>query len=125
MVCRDATTHKASKVHPLKITTQEERDLYSIGKAIKDKRQSFALKSLSRVPPSSEEAETLHSFYLEYGQHNDIEGDRVWMEDTRLENCLLMFPQERKSVPHLLTILETLKVFSVHQKIFGGELAPR
>lgn len=31
---------------------------------------------------------------------------RVWMGDTRLEKCLMMFPQER----------------NVHQKIFGGYL---
>lgn len=66
---------------------------------MKQRRQSFALRSLSRVPPSSTEAEALHSFYLQHGQDEGQtvkSEERVWMGDTRLEKCLLMFPQERK-----------------------------
>ncbi|KAG5638406.1 hypothetical protein H0H81_000183 [Sphagnurus paluster] len=78
------------------------------------RRQTSALRSLSRVPPSSAEAEALHSFYLRYGQHDEkgensldpAQGEQVWMGDTRLEKCMLMFPQER----------------NVHQKVFGGYL---
>jgi len=65
-------------------------------------RQSVALHSLSRVPPSSVEAEALHSFWLQHGQQGesttDVQRERVWMGDTRLEKCMLMFPQERKWV---------------------------
>jgi acyl-coenzyme A thioesterase 9 len=71
--------------------------------AIKEKRHSRALRALSRVPPSSAEAAALHSFYLSYGQERDTgsagdagSGGKVWMGDTRLEKCMLMFPQERK-----------------------------
>ncbi|KAJ7468589.1 Thioesterase/thiol ester dehydrase-isomerase [Mycena latifolia] len=112
MVCRDAVTHRARNVHPLVISTPEEQALYSMGEDMKKRRQSLALRSLSRVPPSSSEAETLHSFYLQYGQDtkdtNSSGGkdERVWMGDTKLEKCMLMFPQER----------------NVHQKIFGGYL---
>ncbi|KAL0575464.1 hypothetical protein V5O48_006499 [Marasmius crinis-equi] len=76
---------------------------------MKTKRQTNAQRSLSRVPPSSSEAEVLHSYYLQYGQQN---GNRkqndnlVYMSETRVEKCMLMFPQER----------------NVHQKIFGGYL---
>lgn len=73
---------------------------------MKQRRQSLAMRSLSRVPPSSSEAEALHSFYLQYGQEDtgreaDVIGSergdqRVWMGDTILEKTLLMFPQERK-----------------------------
>ncbi|KAJ7656679.1 Thioesterase/thiol ester dehydrase-isomerase [Mycena rosella] len=92
MVCRDATTHRARNVHPLIISTPEEQALYSMGKG------------------HSTEAETLHSFYLKHGQdtkesHGEND-ERVWMGDTKLEKCMLMFPQER----------------NVHQKIFGGYL---
>jgi len=69
---------------------------------MKQRRQSNALKSLSRVPPSSGEAAYLHSFYLKHGQGQaegtDRGSDHVWMGDTILEKCLLMFPQERKCV---------------------------
>ncbi|PPQ69355.1 hypothetical protein CVT25_004747 [Psilocybe cyanescens] len=110
MVCRNSTTHRARKVNPLILATSEERGLHELGEHMKQRRQSSALKSLSRVPPSSEEAAELHTFYLKHGQ-GQAEGsdsglDHVWMGDTVLEKCLLMFPQER----------------NIHQKIFGGYL---
>ncbi|KAJ7145860.1 HotDog domain-containing protein [Mycena epipterygia] len=106
MVCRDAITHRARNVHPLIVSTPEEQSLYSMGADMKKRRQSLALRSLSRVPPSSTEAEALHSFYLKHGQDTQDSDERVWMGDTKLEKCMLMFPQER----------------NVHQKIFGGYL---
>jgi acyl-coenzyme A thioesterase 9 len=58
-----------------------------------------------RVPPTALEAEELHALFLKYGQLDDAYvpavtqgSERVWMSDTRLEKCILMFPQERKSV---------------------------
>jgi len=97
MVCRNATTHRASKVNPLIISTTEERDLYSLGEHMKKRRQSNVLRSLSRVPPSSSEAAGLHSFYLQHGQEEDgidVENkERVWMGDTTVEKCMLMFPR--------------------------------
>jgi len=67
---------------------------------LKNRRQELALRSLSRVPPSSSEAEDLHSFHLRFGQevHIHDEFERVWMEDTVIETAKLMFPQERKCV---------------------------
>lgn len=68
----------------------------------KNKRQSRATRSLNRVPPTSSEAEALHSLFLEYGQNEGGDSptapdqERVWMGDTRLEKTLIMFPQERK-----------------------------
>ncbi|KAM6492234.1 thioesterase thiol ester dehydrase-isomerase [Amanita muscaria] len=112
MVCRDAHTHRAYKVNPLIVLTPEERALYAIGEEIKERRQSLALRSLSRVPPSSKEAEELHRYFLTYGQEQpnltvkDAHEERVWMGDTKVEKTMLMFPQER----------------NVHQKIFGGYL---
>ncbi|KAF8890622.1 Thioesterase/thiol ester dehydrase-isomerase [Infundibulicybe gibba] len=90
MVCRDANTHQARQVNPLTISSPEERALYSMGELIRSKRQSSALRSLTRVPPSSEEAKSLHSFYLQYGQPNP-RGERVWMGDTRVEKFLYLF----------------------------------
>ncbi|KAK2462511.1 hypothetical protein APHAL10511_005481 [Amanita phalloides] len=107
MVCRDANTYRAYKVNPLIVSTPEERALYSIGELLKEKRHSLALRSLSRVPPISEEAAELHNFFLTYGHAETFpDEERVWMGDTRIEKTMLMFPQER----------------NVHQKIFGGYL---
>ncbi|KAF8183880.1 Thioesterase/thiol ester dehydrase-isomerase [Mycena galopus ATCC 62051] len=107
MVCRDAVIHCARNVHPLIISTAEEQALCSMGEDMKKRRQSQALRSLSRVPPSSTEAAALHSFYLKYGQNAKEEHEeRVWLGDTKVEKTMLMFPQER----------------NVHQKIFGGYL---
>jgi acyl-coenzyme A thioesterase 9 len=69
--------------------------------AHKSRRQSLALRSLTRVPPSSREAEALHNFYLAYGQEGGEDmlqagEERVWMGDTRQEVCQLMLPQQRK-----------------------------
>lgn len=116
MVCRDANTHRAKAVNPLIISTPEERALYSLGEGtpspplpsklfptgkteMKTRRQALALRSLSRVPPSSTEAEELHSFFLKYGQEQPDNGaERVWMGDTIAKKTMLMFPQERKYV---------------------------
>ncbi|KAF8556736.1 Thioesterase/thiol ester dehydrase-isomerase [Imleria badia] len=108
MVCRDARTHKAQLVNPLVIQTAEEQALYSMGKNTQNRRRSLALQSLSRVPPSSEEAAELHQTFLNYGQEDTfgLQSDKVWMGNTKLEKTMLMFPQER----------------NVHQKIFGGYL---
>ncbi|KAF8154027.1 Thioesterase/thiol ester dehydrase-isomerase [Crassisporium funariophilum] len=112
MVCRNASTHRAREVNPLTIAMPEERALYTLGEHMKRRRESLALRSLSRVPPSSSEAAELHSFYLQYGQGEGDDPDaspgveREWMGDTVLEKCMLMFPQER----------------NVHQKVFGGYL---
>ncbi|PCH43033.1 Thioesterase/thiol ester dehydrase-isomerase [Wolfiporia cocos MD-104 SS10] len=112
MVCRDAITHKATPVNPLNINTPEDQMLFSIGEAHKNKRKIRTSAALNRVPPTSSEAEELHGIYLKYGlqEGDDFVGPdgekRVWMGDTRLEKCMMMFPQER----------------NVHQKIFGGYL---
>ncbi|TDL27144.1 Thioesterase/thiol ester dehydrase-isomerase [Rickenella mellea] len=114
MVCRDAKTHSARKVNPLIVSTAEEKALYQI--AHKSRKILLRQRSLSRVPPSSEEAVALHNVYLgrthasqkhvQDGSEPQADVERVWMGETRLEKCMLMFPQDR----------------NVHQKIFGGYL---
>jgi acyl-coenzyme A thioesterase 9 len=67
--------------------------------------------ALTRVPPTSAEAEALHSLYLKAGQYEDAymrfplyQPERVWMSETTIEKSQLMFPQSRNA----------------HSKIFGG-----
>ena len=120
MVCRDAKLHRAREVNPLVLSSPEERSLYALGERMflnpnfssiltfwvlemRQRRKSNALRSLSRVPPSSEEAAELHTFMLQHG-HGQLDTipeksmDHVLMGDTVLEKCMLMFPQERKCV---------------------------
>ncbi|KAJ3809201.1 Thioesterase/thiol ester dehydrase-isomerase [Lentinula aff. lateritia] len=110
MVCRNAKTNQAYPVGPLIISTEEEKTLFSIGHELKRSRASRAQRSLSRVPPSSQEAAALHENYLKLGaaisQHSYGHQRKSIMPETRIERCMLMFPQER----------------NVHQKIFGGYL---
>ena len=77
----------------------------------REKRQIETKTALTRVPPTSTEAEALHSFYLKMGQYEDAyipspsqQPERVWMSDTQIEKSQLMFPQNRNA----------------HSKIFGG-----
>lgn len=70
-------------------------------KVHRQRRQTVANRSLDRVPPTSTEAEDLHSLYLTHGQEDKIaklagDVERVWLGDTRLEKTMVMFPQERK-----------------------------
>ena len=79
---------------------------------MKGKIQSLALHSLSRVPPTSEEAAELHTFFLTYGQAEISEPkERVWMGDTRIEKTMLIFPQERKCIFFNLPVYGWIKEF--------------
>ncbi|KAH9922303.1 Thioesterase/thiol ester dehydrase-isomerase [Epithele typhae] len=113
MVARDSKTQKAKLVNSLTLETSEDCTLFNMGESDpQNKRQSMAVHSLDRVPPTSWESENLHSLYLKYGSHTSApslqhkDKDTVWMGDTRLEKTMVMFPQER----------------NVHKKIFGGYL---
>ena len=66
--------------------------------ALKERRQAQSLYSLLKVPPTSSEAATLHSVYLNDLKqvHGSENYERVWMENTNLEKTMIMFPQERK-----------------------------
>lgn len=105
MVCRDARTQRARKINSLVISTPEERSLFHMGEAAKNRRRESIAQSLERVPPNKIEAAELHAYELKYGQE-DADREKLWMGDTQLEKTMLMFPQER----------------NVHSKVFGGYL---
>ena len=106
-------------------------DHYSNDTVHKNRRTKSAVQSLARMPPSSTEAEALHSLYLQSTVESETTNprtagdERVPMGETRLEKTLTMYPQERKCVP-LSTVLinsdMTKTSRSIHQKIFGGYL---
>lgn len=69
--------------------------------AHKERKQSRQQSALTRVPPSESEAKALHDLYLKHGEgrrSGDAGSDqkRVWMEDTKKESILIMYPQDRK-----------------------------
>ncbi|KIJ42774.1 hypothetical protein M422DRAFT_170613, partial [Sphaerobolus stellatus SS14] len=104
MVCRDAFTQKARPRYSIWVPIWNH--IFIMRKTThKERRGILALRSLDRVSPSKEEAGELHQLYLNYGENSkrNYHTERVWMEDTSLENCILMFPQER----------------NVHSKILG------
>jgi acyl-coenzyme A thioesterase 9 len=128
MVCRDVRGG-SYEVPQLTLATPEEKKLYEIGKGVqyrficlplylfildigfREKRRMESRTALTRVPPTSSEAEAIHSFYLKAGQYEDAyipssshQPERVWMSDTTIEKSQLMFPQSRNA----------------HSKIFGG-----
>jgi len=81
---------------------------------LRERRQKRLAEGLDRVPPSSEEATLLHNMHLKY--HSDVWPmhraggiEPVPIRDTRTENTLMMYPQER----------------NVHSKVFGGRLTPK
>lgn len=78
---------------------------------LRERRQKRVAGALDRVPPSSEEATLLHNMHLKYRSDDfpmhPVDGiEPVPMRDTRMENTLMMYPQER----------------NVHSKVFGGSL---
>jgi acyl-coenzyme A thioesterase 9 len=128
MVCRDAFTHKSRPVNPLLLETEDEKALFARGKGkpwriptnstmtrffseLRERRQKRLAEALDRVPPSSGEATLLHNMHLKYRSDvqpmHPVDGiEPVPIRDTRMENTLMMYPQER----------------NVHSKVFGGSL---
>ncbi|PVG02136.1 Thioesterase/thiol ester dehydrase-isomerase [Serendipita vermifera] len=108
MVCLDAFTHKARRINPLIPSTEDEKALYAMGEALKERRQLRGKQSLDQNPPTSEEAARLHQLYLKYrdGQPGSDGIEPVPIGKTLLENTMQMYPQQR----------------NIHSKVFGGYL---
>lgn len=53
MVCRDSHTHKARRVPPLIVETEEEQLLWEIGEQHKEKRTEFSKRTLDKQPVST------------------------------------------------------------------------
>jgi len=109
MVCRDSKTHKARKVPPLIVQTDEEKVLWQMGEDHKRQKRESDSVALNKVPPSSAEAEELHRLMLEVTERkaSELGGEEVvQMADAQIESVQLMFPQDR----------------NLHGKVFGGIL---
>ena len=92
--------------------------------------KSARLNALSRTPPTEEEAAIVHELFVKHripvtGIVNSI--TRVPIGDTALENTSMTHPQERKyaATTACYPSIMLTKLFSVHQKVFGGVFTMR
>ncbi|KAJ3252948.1 Acyl-coenzyme A thioesterase 9, mitochondrial [Chytriomyces hyalinus] len=127
MVTRDPTTGKAAPLKQLVLETDEERKIFEEGAANKARKQSEAQSGLTKRAPSHDEMTLVHNMYMEYRKYVEERDTRLkvgfsgivggatalpkpadieWMRDTRIQNIMLTFPQDR----------------NLHGKVFGGWL---
>ncbi|KAJ4481142.1 Thioesterase/thiol ester dehydrase-isomerase [Lentinula aciculospora] len=138
MVCRNARTNQAYPVSPLIISTKEDKALFSIGQELKQRRASLVQRSLSRVPPSSQEAAALHEIYLKFGEaisqhayghhktspeikfvHSDFTSASQDLS-TGLDYTAELVPMDETRTERCMLMFPQER--NVHQKIFGGYL---
>ncbi|KAJ1558419.1 hypothetical protein HK096_000996, partial [Nowakowskiella sp. JEL0078] len=66
MVARDPLTGKAARVNPLRLDTDEERELFRLGAGELKARKQFQFQtSLAKAPPTIEEMFLIHQLHLE------------------------------------------------------------
>ncbi|XP_071484358.1 acyl-coenzyme A thioesterase 9, mitochondrial-like [Diadema antillarum] len=112
-VSRDPLNKSAAFVNPLLTETPEERNEMEAGNNRKRDRQERDQVSLLKSAPTAEERQIIHRIFVEslrsrsstFSQRVKPD-DAVWMEDTKLKNVIICFPQER----------------NLYNKIFGGFL---
>ena len=100
-------------MNQLTLASDEERAIFELGKRAQKTRQKEAQNSLVNAPPNPAESLQIHetfkrtidpksdSFKVRVKPENS-----VWMEDTRLKNVIICFPEQR----------------NLYNKIFGGFL---
>lgn len=113
MVARDHKTKASAAVHPLKLETTKDKELFAKGERNKVQRLEESKQSLLREPPSLEEREVVHNLFINTldtktmsFRSRKLPSGSIWMEDTKLKNSIICFPEKR----------------NIHNKIFGGYL---
>jgi len=111
MVAVDPSTGKASPVHPLKATTDEEKRMIEGGNKRKLERKERAKVSLFTHAPTAVEMSKIHEMFLTTVRPttNTFESRILpenckWSGRTKLKNSAVCFPEHR----------------NVHNNIFGG-----
>jgi len=102
MVCRDSRTHKARRVPPLVIESEEEQALWDMGDDYQKQRKESSKLALDKVPvcigvlavlamlrakPTSQEVKELHGLMLQVVDRkvSEINGEKVvLMKDTEV-----------------------------------------
>jgi len=118
MVARDPHNKVKAYINPLSVEGPEEQAIFDSGLAHKAQHILEAKRSLLKTLPTEEERQTIHDIFLSTldtkwegwwsGSFKNIKKleTSVWMEDTKLKNMIICFPEER----------------NLYNKIFGGFL---
>lgn len=112
-VARDPLNKRPAFINPLVAETDEERNELEGGNERTKARREQAQMSLLKSAPTAEEREIIHQLFLEslpprastFSQRVKPD-DSIWMDETKLKNVIICFPQER----------------NLYSKIFGGFL---
>ncbi|XP_033643173.1 acyl-coenzyme A thioesterase 9, mitochondrial-like [Asterias rubens] len=113
MVARDPNNRGATFVHPLRAETPEEATILERGEKNKQLRLHRSEQSLFKSAPTAEEREIIHRLFVDTLDTKSASfstrtkpTNSVWMEDSKLKNLLICFPEQR----------------NLYNKIFGGFL---
>ncbi|KAF9995593.1 hypothetical protein BGZ79_010714 [Entomortierella chlamydospora] len=109
-VARDALTHRAAQVNPMRLQNDAEKKIFQASEDHKTRKRLAAESALTKRPPTEDERFLIHDLYLEYSKYDDPKAtkpaDVEWMSDTKMSSIQIMQPQDR----------------NIHDKIFGGYL---
>ncbi|KAI9342668.1 HotDog domain-containing protein [Obelidium mucronatum] len=111
MVSLDPDSGRASPA-PQLILTEADKHLFEQGAQHKSRKQASLQQSLQHTPPTPSELALVHALYIESQQYLEPSPSKlkpahvIWMKETRFQNLVLTFPQDR----------------NLHNKIFGGHL---
>lgn len=112
-VARDPLNKRPAFINPLIAESEEESEELIAGNARKVARQERSKASLLKTAPAKEEREIIHKMFVESlpvgassFSHRIKPDNATWMDETKLKNVIICFPQER----------------NLFNKIFGGFL---
>ncbi|KAL2355627.1 HotDog domain-containing protein [Cryomyces antarcticus] len=101
MVSLDPGTKKPVPINPVKVETEEERQLFEQGEANSKHRKELSQTSLMKHTPNDEESDLIHAMWqrqLHYHDPNDSlrkPNNVHFMDATRLQTASIMQPQYR------------------------------
>jgi len=102
LVARDPLNRGAGFLNPLELVTAEEKELFKNGEENKKRRYQLSQDSLFKVPPSLEEQEIIHNFFINTVDHKAMSfkarvkpQNSVWFEDAKLKNLIICQPENR------------------------------
>mmetsp|Transcript_54065 Transcript_54065/g.117652 ORF Transcript_54065/g.117652 Transcript_54065/m.117652 type:complete len:258 (-) Transcript_54065:104-877(-) len=101
LVARDDTTGKSASINTLHLSTPEEHARFALGKERKLRKKEASATCLSKVAPTADEYQLLHTSFL-----HPPGTDCVSPTDTQLQSVILCHPQHK----------------NMKKSIFGGYL---
>ena len=102
LVVRDPMNKGSSFVNPMAVQTQEEKEIFNRGESNKIARLGAAGESLFKHPPSEEEKQIIHDFFIKTVDHKALSfkarvkpKNSIWMEDAKLKTIIVCQPENR------------------------------